>query len=128
MIKHGYAPLLSLSLLLPYVTVQAQGDNTSFTWKFAEGTKLMEEKFFNQAADIWKELVEQNPTNANLNWKLGYSYISSYNKKAQALPYLEKAAELRKSEYGSFNIAGYDAFDPKETNSPPEVVRLRLTI
>lgn len=120
MMKYGYASLLGLSLLTSVAAV-GQGDKTSFNWKFEEGTKLMEEKFFNQAADIWKELVDQNPENANLNWKLGYSYISSYNKKAQALPYLEKAAELRKTDYGSFNIAGYDAFDPKETNCPPEV-------
>ena len=106
MMKYGYASLLALSLLLPSATIVAQGDNTSFNWKFEEGTKLMEEKFFNQAADIWKELVAQNPDNANLNWKLGYSYSNSYNQKDKALPYLEKAAERRKTDYGSVNIAG----------------------
>ena len=120
MMKYGYASLLGLSLLTSSAGV-AQGDKTSFNWKFEEGTKLMEEKFFNQAADIWKELVDQNPTNANLNWKLGYSYSQSFNKKAQALTWLEKASQLRSTDYGGFNTSGYDPFDPKEVNAPPEV-------
>jgi tetratricopeptide (TPR) repeat protein len=73
--------------------VFAQGGNTSFNWKFEEGNKLMEEKFFNQAAEIWKELLAKDEENANLNYKAGLlSYFNSYNQKAKALPYLEKAS------------------------------------
>jgi hypothetical protein len=100
----------------------AQGENTSFNWKFEEGNKLMEEKLFNQAAEIWKELLATDGENANLNYKAGLSYFSSYNQKAKALPYLEKASQLRKTgSYGGFNQSGYDPFEPKERNAPEEV-------
>ena len=119
---NGHAALFTTCLLLLPTLVGAQGDDTSFNWKFEEGNKLMEEKFYNQAAEVWKELVDTNPENANLNYKLGYSYFNSYNQQAKALPYLEKAAQLRASaSYGGFNTAGYDPFDPKETNAPVEV-------
>lgn len=99
-----------------------QGDNTTFSWKFEEGNKLMEEKFYNQAAEVWSELVAQQPENSNLNYKLGYSYFNSYNQQSKALPYLEKAAMLRNTgSYGGFNTTGYDPFDPKEKNAPVEV-------
>ncbi|MBL0127786.1 MAG: hypothetical protein IPP83_10070 [Flavobacteriales bacterium] len=65
----------------------------------------MEEKLFNQAAESGKEMHSDDQwENANLNYKLGLSYFSSYNQKAKALPYLEKASLLRKSgSYGGFN-------------------------
>ena len=119
--KTGYAASLLLSLSLLPGFISAQGDNTSFTWKFEEASKLMEEKFYNQAAEIWGELLAADGENANLNYKLGTSYFNSYNQKSKALPYLEKASTLRKVNFGSFNTAGYDPFDPRERNAPAEV-------
>jgi hypothetical protein len=119
--KYGYAAIALLSLLFVRPTVQAQGDNTSFNWKFEEGNKLMEEKFYNQAAEIWEGLLATDPENSNLNYKLGYSYFSSYNQKSKALPFLEKASATRGSKSGSFNTAGYDPFDSEERDAPPEV-------
>ena len=119
--KYGYSAVLVSCLVGIAPHTLAQGDNTTFTWKFEEASKLMEEKFFNQAAAIWNELVQAQPENANLNYKLGVSYFNSYNQKAKALPYLQKAAERRGVGYGGFNTSGYDPFDPNETNSPVEV-------
>ncbi|MBK8497590.1 MAG: PD40 domain-containing protein [Flavobacteriales bacterium] len=120
--KYGYAVLSFLGLLACTTPAIAQGGSTSFNWKFEEGNKLMEEKLFNQAAEIWMELLTTDPENANLNYKLGQSYFSSYNQKAKALPFLEKASQLRiSSSYGGFNQAGYDPFEPKERNAPVEV-------
>jgi len=113
--------ILCISLSLYVNSSFSQEDQTDFNWKFTEANKLMEESLFNQAAKVWTELVSDNPDNSNLNFKLGYSYFRSYNQKYKALPYLEKAAEKRTSEYGSFNTSGYDPFDPKEVNAPPEV-------
>lgn len=101
--------------------VFGQAATTTFGSRFQEGNRLMEEKFFNQAAVIWKELVTEQPQNSNLNWKLGYAYMNSYNQKDKALPYLETAASTRKSSYGGINTTGYDPFDPQEKNAPPEV-------
>ncbi|MBL0126502.1 MAG: PD40 domain-containing protein [Flavobacteriales bacterium] len=121
--KHGYIISFLAGTLLTFQPLLAQNaSNTSFNWKFEEGNKLMEEKLFNQAAEIWKELLATDQENANLNYKLGLSYFSSYNQKAKALPYLEKASLLRKSgSYGGFNQAGYDPFEPRERNAPVEV-------
>lgn len=120
--KYGYAALAFIAFYCGQLqTGVAQGDNTSFNWKFEEGSKLMEERFYNQAADIWSGLLSTDAENANLNYKLGASYFNSYNQKSKALPYLEKAAALRKSNFGSFNTAGYDPFDPRERNAPAEV-------
>ena len=119
--RYGYAALFAFGFAIAGGSVAAQGDNTTFTWKFEEASKLMEEKFYNQAADIWLELVNAQPENANLNYKLGTSYFNSYNQKSKALPYLQKASDLRKAQYGGFNTSGYDPFDPKEVNAPLEV-------
>ncbi|MCW5898315.1 MAG: PD40 domain-containing protein [Flavobacteriales bacterium] len=114
--------LLGMLALTCALLVQAQGDNASFNWNFEEGNKLMEEKFYNQAAEVWAKLLEQDPDNANLNYKLGLSYFNSYNQRAKALPHLKKASDLRKAGgYGSFNTSGYDPFDARERNCPVEV-------
>ncbi len=119
--KHGYTLMLASGLILLSLRASAQGENTTYQWKFEEASKLMEEKFFNQAAEIWTELVNAQPENSNLNWKLGYAYMHSYNQKHKALPYLQKASEKRVNSYGGFNGAGYDPFDPGEKNAPVEV-------
>ncbi len=120
--KYGYAAIALFTLSLLDTPVRAQGDNTSFNWKFEEGNKLMEEKLFNQAAEIWSGLVASDGENGNLNYKLGLSYFSSYNQKAKALPYLERASQLRQTATGgSFMSSGYDPFDPKQRNAPVEV-------
>ncbi len=110
-------------LILSFVPLIAVGQNgTSTIWKFEEGNKLMEEKLYNQAALIWKELLTTDPDNANLNYKMGYALFNSPSDRDAALPFLERAAQLRSTEeYGTFNISGYDPFDPQERNAPAEV-------
>lgn len=120
--KYGYTALILLFIALPSFKVLAQGEKTTFNWRFDEGNKRMEERFYNQAAEIWEELLKEQPENANLNYKAGLSYFNSYNQKAKALPYLEKASQLRKSgSSGSTLSAGYDPFEPRERNAPVEV-------
>ncbi|MFT3885177.1 MAG: hypothetical protein QM724_07045 [Flavobacteriales bacterium] len=122
MMKTRYTTwIASVAACLLSLMAMAQGGNTSLTRKFEEANKLMEERFYNQAVEVWKQLQETQPNNANLNWKVGYAYMNSYNQKAKALPYLQTAAEKRTQAYGNFNTAGYDPFDPKETNAPVEV-------
>lgn len=120
--KTGYAALCILGLSLWSSAARAQGDKTSFNWKFEEANKLMEEKLYNQAADIWRELLATDSENANLQYKVGISYFRSYNQKSKALPFLERASQLRTTgNSGSFNTSGYDPFEPKERNAPVEV-------
>ncbi|MDQ3101561.1 MAG: tetratricopeptide repeat protein, partial [Bacteroidota bacterium] len=107
-----------LLALVPFASF-AQPDGTSTIWKFEEGNKLMEEKLYNQASDIWRELLTTDPDNANLNYKLGIALFNSATDRDLALPFLERAAQLRSTgDYGTFNISGYDPFDPRERNAP----------
>jgi len=118
-------PLLFLAIAAGFVApvndAFAQNDYTTFNWKFEEANKLMDEKFYDKAAEIWGELVESNPENSNLNWKLGVAYFESFTQRDKSLPFLEKAADRRHSEYSLANISDYDKYDPKERNAPPEV-------
>lgn len=120
--KNGYTALAFIGLSLCSLSTAAQGDTTSFNWKFAEGNKLMEEKLYNSAAELWLGLLPSDPDNANLNYKLGQSYFYSYNQKRKALPYFERASQLRQpGNTGSFNSSGYDPFDNRERNAPVEL-------
>lgn len=121
MMRNPYAAFTLSVLGLAPGLLFAQAGSTTFSTQFQEANRLMEEKFYNQAAVIWKELVTTQPGNSNLNWKLGYAYMNSYNQKSKALPFLETAASARVDSYGGINTAGYDPFDPKEVNAPREV-------
>ncbi len=119
--KVNTIPFIVVILLCSF-SAMAQNGGSSSIWKFEEASKLMEEKLYNQAAEIWKELLDDDPDNANLNYKLGYALFNSPTQRDEALPFLQRAAQLRSTgEYGSFNISGYDPFDPRETNAPAEV-------
>ncbi|MFZ1616806.1 MAG: hypothetical protein WAT41_05610 [Flavobacteriales bacterium] len=115
------AALFAIALFSLAGTVRAQTTPTTGRSLFEEASLLMEEKFYNQAAERWLQLVGQNPLNSNYNWKLGEAYMNSYNQKSKALPYLKVAAEQRGASQGGFNTVGYDPFDPKEKNAPPQV-------
>ena len=91
-----------------------------FREDFREANLLMEEGNYDEALGIWLEKVNNHPENANLNYKTGYAYLNSSKNKKNALQYLRTADELRSDKFSSFNIDGYDPFDPGETNAPPE--------
>jgi hypothetical protein len=93
----------------------AQMAPADFGSKFLEASKLMEEKFWNKARDSWQELADQDSSNANVNYKLGYCMLQIPNSKALALDYLQAAAasDLTKK---------YDPFDPTERKAPTEVL------
>jgi hypothetical protein len=119
----GYVAIFLATLGLSVVDLSAQPGSTTFNRKFEEGNRLSEEKLFNQAAEVFKTLLDQDADNSNLNYKLGYAYFHSYNQRSKALPYLERASMLRggSGSHGGFNTTGYDPFDPRERNSPVEV-------
>lgn len=122
MTRKPYAALLAIPLLALGTSLWAQGPSAAPpTSTFEEASRLMEEKFYGQAALVWKDLLANDPDNANLNWKVGEAYMLSYNEKAKALPFLEAASAKRGTSYGSLNTSGYNPFDPKERNAPPQV-------
>lgn len=86
-----------------------------FTSKFVEANKLMEEKLWTQSINTWKEILEQEPNNANINYKLGYCLLQTANSKTDALQYLE-AASVKKF------TNNYDPYDSKEKRAPVDAL------
>lgn len=84
----------------------------SFREKFEAANLLMEDQLYVYAADVLKALCEEQPDNANVNYKAGYCLLQISNERANALPYLVKAGK---------NISNrYDPFSFTETNAPFE--------
>ena len=89
--------------------------NPEFIAAYTEANKLMEEKFWDQAAKEWRNVLAMDPDNININYKLGYCLLQTENNKVDALTYLEKATSKKLNP-------SYDPFDPKEIGAPVEAL------
>lgn len=105
---------LTIGLFLA-LGLSAQRAPRDFNSRFLEANRLMEEKFWIQSIEIWKELYESNPQNANVNYKLGYCYLQTPNDKLKSLPHLEFAASQDLQE-------NYDPYDSKESKIPVDAI------
>ncbi|RMG81747.1 MAG: hypothetical protein D6707_04255, partial [Bacteroidetes bacterium] len=74
-----------------------------FKEKFEEANVLTEDKFYNLALPIWLKLLEQDPENANLNFRVGECYYHIPNQKRKSLPYFEKAIKNVKKNYDPYS-------------------------
>lgn len=74
----------------------------SFKSKFEEANVLMEDKYFPFALEIWLELLQEQPDNANINSKIGMCYYYSPTHQVQGLKYFEKALSGVTSNYDPF--------------------------
>lgn len=82
---------------------------------FAEALRMEEEKFNNLAGEYWLELHELEPENANINYRLGLSYLNSNKNKLNALKYLQ----LIPTDHLTKN---YDYYNDTETQAPVEAM------
>jgi len=114
--------MLLLICLFLGTNIIAQEDYMDFDFreKFREANLLMEEDNFDEALDIWIDLVTDHSENANLNYKTGYAYIHSSLDRKKSLQYLKIAEQLRSDNFSNWNIDGYNPFDPQEVNAPLE--------
>ena len=55
---------------------------------------LIGERNFDEAIQVCKALLTDEPDNPSLNFKLGYCYMNTPLKKSEAIPYLLKATEI----------------------------------
>ena len=101
---------LIITFSLALINLNAQDE--SFRQSFLEANTLMEEKQYNVALPIWLKLQAEQPTNFNINYKVGVCYIYSANDKAKALDYLVKAVQN--------TTKNYDPFSSSEKKSPIE--------
>lgn len=84
----------------------------SFNEQFEAANGLMYEKVYSEALFIWEYILEENPTNANILYKVGMCYVY-LNREKDALPYFEKA---------QFSVTkNYNPYSSLEKNAPPEL-------
>ncbi len=109
--------ILLLSVLLLFInTTYSQSikssENNSFENKFYNADAYIDDGNFQKAIEIYQELLQTVPDNANLNFKIGYCYIHTAQEKNKAVQYLEKTIKNITNEY---NPNSY-----KETKAPLE--------
>jgi tetratricopeptide (TPR) repeat protein len=107
--------LLILPNLASSAVTQPPKDRGDYSTRFLEGNKLMEEKLWMEAIKQWKAILESDPNNPNVNYKLGYCLLQTSSGKKEALSYLEVAVAKKVSK-------NYDAFDPMERKAPVEAL------
>jgi len=87
--------------------------DASFNQKFDLGANLYFDKIYIDALYIWEILLEEDPKNANILYKIGQCYIA-LNQEEKALPFFERAQYAVQKNY---NPSSY-----LERNAPPEVL------
>ena len=102
-----------LLMLLPTAPAHSQDDNPenpkSFRDLFTEGGYHMEYGSFNLAVPVYLEAEKLEPDNANIQYRIGYSYNRFSDDKAVAIPYLLKAAKKATRNYDDLSFTEKNA-------------------
>lgn len=77
-------------ILLCYVS-NAQKDKDFFERNFTQAEGFVEKGDYEQALNIYKQLLQTDSDNANLNFKIGFCYYNTVTEKEKSIPYFEKA-------------------------------------
>ncbi|MEX1000948.1 MAG: hypothetical protein WDZ35_02425 [Crocinitomicaceae bacterium] len=116
-----FKPLTLISIFLIAFSAFGQPDRDkmreelkemSFNDQFEAANGLMYDKVYSEAMFIWKFMLEEHPTNANINYKVGMCYVE-LNEEAKALPFFERA------QYSV--VKKYNPYSSLEKNAPPEL-------
>ncbi len=99
-------------ILLGFIVVQLSAQDK--TEQFKQGETYLDDGRYHKALDIFLELLREDPNNANLNFKVGYSFLQTATEKAKAVSYLEFAANNISDEYFAGSVmetrAPYETF------------------
>ncbi|MBL4755266.1 MAG: PD40 domain-containing protein, partial [Flavobacteriales bacterium] len=80
-----------LTFLLAGTSGYCQEEPKSFRELFTEGSFHMQYESFNLAVPVYLEAEKLEPTNSNIQYRIGYSYNRFSDDKSIAIPYLRKA-------------------------------------
>ncbi|MDA3890201.1 MAG: hypothetical protein PF517_00900 [Salinivirgaceae bacterium] len=94
MIKRSLLTLFTLLVIASGITF-SQGNYENF--KLAED--LLEDGNFHKALAIYQKLLNEDPNNANLNFKVGFCFLNTATEKVKSIPYLEFASKQISKEY-----------------------------
>ena len=85
-----------------------------FRQYYTQGNLMMMEGFYDTAVKTFLVLYQSDPSNANINYKIGKCYMNMSGQKPKAIPYLENAIKQSK---GNFTED-----DPAEKNAPEDAI------
>lgn len=115
--KSLYSRILILSFfLLPYITFTQPLSKSEFRKLFTQGNLMMLEHFYDTACRTFLLLHKADPSNANINYKIGYCYLKMPAYKIKSIPYLENAIKQ--------TAGNYREDDPSEKNAPEDAIYL----
>ena len=96
----NYIKALFYLIFITVFTIPVKGQsNAKFQKKFEAANQLLDQKQYEIAKDLWIELAEEYPDNANVNYKTGYCLLNTFFQKSDALVYLSKAERNIKGKY-----------------------------
>tara|TARA_B100001287_G_scaffold260226_1_gene248117 strand:- start:12832 stop:15468 length:2637 start_codon:yes stop_codon:yes gene_type:complete len=104
-----FSIFVSFFLISDFITAQSD-----FQKRFEAANTLLEQKQYEIAKEIWKDLAKENPNNANVNYKAGLCLLNTTFEKNKALFYLIKAQENISSKYSPIDYTITNA--PIETH------------
>ncbi|MDP2385932.1 MAG: hypothetical protein Q8M29_06155 [Bacteroidota bacterium] len=102
--------LLSLLIISSALAQNTVVDKGSYKSNFIEGSLLLEENNRLTALENFKYAYKYDSTNANINYLIGFCYLTHPNKKHEAEKFLEKAILNTSTKYAPF--------EPGEKKSP----------
>ena len=88
-----------------------------FRQLFTQGNLMILEKFYDTASKVFLKLNTSDPSNANVNYKIGVCYLNMPGQKAKSIPYFENALKQ--------TSGNYQEDEPTEKNAP-EIVLYNL--
>ncbi len=91
---------LSLIFIFFFSTFQAFSQNNQ-----EQIDELISERNFDEAIQLCKAFLEDEPDNPSLNFKLGYCYMNTPLKKTKAIPYLKKSVDVYEQTENSSAMA-----------------------
>ncbi|HNO71140.1 MAG TPA: hypothetical protein PKO16_05150, partial [Bacteroidia bacterium] len=70
-----------------------------FRQYYTQGNLMMMEGFYDTAVKTFLVLYQSDPSNANINYKIGKCYMNMSGQKPKAIPYLENAIKQSKGNF-----------------------------
>ena len=103
-----------LLLLAPFLSFSQPVSKGEFRKMFEEGSRMMLDNFYDTAVKVFLHLNSSDPSNANVNYKVGCCYLHIPGDKAKAIPYLENAIKQ--------TTGNYQEDEPTEKNAPEDAM------
>jgi outer membrane protein OmpA-like peptidoglycan-associated protein len=92
-----------VALLLSISSLFAQ-DKKKFDSDFLRANETADSGYYFAALPLFLDLYKSDSTNANIGYHVGDCYLHARNRKAKAIPYLEKALKSVSPKYDEFEL------------------------